>query len=116
MHHHYQQRPYRRLSAAEREEVSRGLAQGETLSVIARRLGRVPSTLSREVNRNSGASGYRAFSASRRAGARASSRRHGKSRLTREERLHRYVLKKLHQRWSPREMVKSACTMSILPI
>jgi Helix-turn-helix domain len=37
-----------RLSLAEREEISRGLAAGESLRVIARRLGRTPSTVSRE--------------------------------------------------------------------
>jgi len=97
---------YRRLSSAEREEVSRGLAQGETLSAIAGRLGRTPSAISREVNHNSGASGYRAFSAGRRAAASSSSRRNGKNRLTREEWLRLYVVEKLKKRWSPREIVK----------
>ena len=43
-----------RLSLAEREEISRGLAAGESLRVIAGRLGRTPSTVSREVARNGG--------------------------------------------------------------
>src|SRR6266581_9468468 len=97
---------YRRLSSAEREEVSRGLAQGTELSAIARRLGRAPSTIAREVRHNSGKSGYRAFSAGNRANARASSRNQGKSRLTRDERLRGYVMEKLRKRWSPREIVK----------
>lgn len=96
---------YRRLTDAEREEISRGLAQGDTFSAIARRLGRTPSTVFREVTHNSGESGYRAFSAGRRAQARASSRRVGKSRLAREDRLRRYVIGKLTKRWSPREIV-----------
>jgi IS30 family transposase len=97
--------PYRRLSSAEREEVSRGLAQGTGLSAIARRLGRAPSTVFREVQHNSGKSGYRAFSAGNRANLRASSRKHGKSRLMREDRLRRYIMEKLRKRWSPREIV-----------
>ena len=97
---------YRRLSSAEREEVSRGLAQGIGLSAIARRLGRAPSTVSREVHHNSGKSGYRAFAAGQRANVRASSRTQGKSRLTRDDRLRRYVMEKLRKRWSPREIVK----------
>src|SRR5688572_14447450 len=36
-----------RLSLAEREEISRGLAAGESLRAIAARLGRTPSTVSR---------------------------------------------------------------------
>jgi IS30 family transposase len=101
-----QEKQYRRLSPVEREEVSRDLAQGEKLSAIARRLGRAPSTLSREVQRNSGRSGYRAFSAGNRARASASSRRGGKRRLVREDRLRAYVLHKLTKRWSPEEIVK----------
>lgn len=96
---------YRRFSSTEREEVSRGIAQSDTISAIARRLGRAPSTVSREMNRNSGKSGYRAFSAENRACVAASSRRNGKSRLTNEDRLRCYVLEKLKKRWSPREIV-----------
>ena len=40
-----------RLSLVEREEISRGLAGGESLRAIGRRLGRAPSTISREVRR-----------------------------------------------------------------
>ena len=97
---------YRRLSSAEREEVSRGLAQGTGLSAIARRLGRVPNTVSREVQHNSGKSGYRAFSAGNRANLCASSRKQGKSRLTHEDRLRRYIMEKRWKRWLPREIVK----------
>jgi len=45
-------RSYRHLSAEERETVSLGLAQGHSLRELARRLGRSPSTVSREVARN----------------------------------------------------------------
>jgi IS30 family transposase len=54
-----------RLSLAEREEISRGVAAGESLRVIACRLGRTPSTVSREVARNGGRAGYRACRADR---------------------------------------------------
>ena len=96
---------YRRLSSAEREEISRGLAQGTGLSAIARQLGRAPSTVAREVQHNSGKSGYRAFSAGNRAHVRASSRHQGKGRLIHDDRLRRYVMEKLRKRWSPREIV-----------
>ena len=42
----------RQLCLAEREEISRELRHGETYREIARRLGRSPSTVCREVNRN----------------------------------------------------------------
>jgi transposase, IS30 family len=97
---------YRRLSSAEREEVSRSIARGDTLSAIARRLSRSPSTISREVNRNSGKSGYRAFSAGNKSRLNASSRRKGKNRLKQEGRLRQYVIDKLRKRWSPGEIVR----------
>lgn len=103
---HHTTKKYRRLTDAEREEISRCLAQGTSISAIASIVQREVSTISREVNRNSGTSGYRAFSAGRRAHERASSRRHGKSRITGEYRLRRYVLGKLKMRWSPQEIVK----------
>ncbi len=62
-------RPAIRLSLAEREEISRGLARGERLTAIATRLGRSPSTISREVRRNSTPAGYRAVRADRMAEA-----------------------------------------------
>lgn len=99
-------RKYCRITDAEREEMSRGLARGESLSAIARHLCRRASTLSREAHRNGGKGGYRAFSAGRRAKQGASSRRGGKRRLAQEERLRAYVLAKLRKRWSPEEIVK----------
>lgn len=85
--------------------MSRGLSQGEAMTAIARRLGRSASTVSREVKRNSGKSGYRAFSAGNRARAAAQGRRSGKSRLEQEDALRQYVTEKLLKRWSPREIV-----------
>ncbi|MCX5782915.1 MAG: helix-turn-helix domain-containing protein, partial [Elusimicrobia bacterium] len=41
---------YRRLRFCEREEISRGLAAGESIRDIAVRLGRSASTISREIN------------------------------------------------------------------
>ena len=54
-----------RLSLAEREEISRGLARDESLRSIAHRLGRSPSTVSREVKTNGGHLKYRATVAHR---------------------------------------------------
>lgn len=97
---------YRRLSDAEREEISRAIAKGNTQAAVARGLARSPGTISRELSRNSGRTGYRAFTAKHRAWSAASSRRHGKRRLTSEDRLRHYVLAKLKKRWSPHEIVK----------
>jgi len=98
---------YRRLTSREREEVSRFLAADVSGAEIARRLHRHPSTISREVRLNGGyraRSTYRAFSTGRRAHERAATRRLGKSRLAKEDRLRRYVLAGLSREWSPREI------------
>jgi IS30 family transposase len=48
---------------AEREEISRGVAAGQPCRQIAARLGRAPSTVSRELARNGGRHRYRAQAA-----------------------------------------------------
>ncbi len=52
-----------RLLLADREEISRGLERGDTFAVIAGRVGRHPTTISREVARNGGRGVYRAWRA-----------------------------------------------------
>jgi DNA-binding CsgD family transcriptional regulator len=63
---HPPRRAKRCLSMAEREEISRGVAAGEPCRQIAARLGRAPSTVSRELARNGGRACYRAPSRRRR--------------------------------------------------
>ncbi len=61
-------RGYQQLSAEERATVSLGLAQGHSLRTMARILGRAPSTVSREVARNTTPDGpYLACAAQRHA-------------------------------------------------
>jgi IS30 family transposase len=56
-----------RLCLEEREEIWAGLLAGQTCKAIADRLGRAPSTVSREVAANGGRHAYRAFRAHQRA-------------------------------------------------
>ena len=56
-------RSCRSLTLAEREEISHALASYRSLRAIALQLGRAPSTISREVNRNGGMAHYRASQA-----------------------------------------------------
>ena len=51
------------LTLAEREEISRAVAEGQSMRSIAARLGRAPSTVSREIRRNGGQADYRATAA-----------------------------------------------------
>src|SRR5207237_2298935 len=64
-------RSERWLSLAEREEISRGIARGESARVIGRTLGRSHTTVSREINRCGGRGRYRAHAAERAAWGRA---------------------------------------------
>jgi len=82
-----------RLTVAEREEISRGLAAGRSLRAIASALGRAPSTVCREVNANGGPAHYRALHAERSARRRA--RRPQVAKLARCPRLRRAVEAKL---------------------
>ena len=91
-----------RLSAAEREEISRGLERGEACRVIARRLHRAPSTISREVRRCGGTTGYRAWAADLQALRLAC--RPQKSKLSRSPRLRAAVEGLLRHHWSPEQI------------
>ena len=92
-------RSARSLSLVEREEISRGIASGQSLRQVALRLGRAPSTLSRELNRNGGRQQYRAHAADQAAWDRA--RRPKRCKLALNRRLARRVARLLRQRWSP---------------
>jgi IS30 family transposase len=90
------------LSSAEREEISRGLAEGVSLRVIARRSGRAASTISREVARHGGSHRYRATQADERAWQRA--RRPKRCKLARSPALRDLVAAKLALDWSPQQI------------
>ena len=91
-----------RLTLAEREEISRGLAAGRSLRAIAASMGRAPSTVCREVSANGGVGHYRALQAERAARRRA--RRPQVAKLARCRRLRRVVEAKLQCYWSPEEI------------
>src|SRR5215475_4256167 len=56
-----------RLTLADREEITLGLHAGESFTVIAARVGKAVSTVSREVAANGGRGAYRAWRAQQRA-------------------------------------------------
>jgi IS30 family transposase len=91
------------LTFAEREEIALGRARGETTRAIARRLGRSPSTISRELRRNAErAGGYRATTAHARAFERAS--RPKQAKLATNQRLRELVQDDLCRRRSPEQI------------
>jgi IS30 family transposase len=92
-----------RLSVPEREEILVGLRAGESMRSIARRLGRAPSTISREVAAQ-GPGCYWAWKADERA-ERLQSRPKLK-KLETSPALHRVVSELLEQNWSPLQIAK----------
>jgi hypothetical protein len=90
------------LSLEEREEISRGLARGDSLRAIGSALARAASTVCREVNRNGGRARYRAAGADEHAWDRA--RRPKQCLLARLPRLADFVAGKLSDDWSPEQI------------
>lgn len=97
-------RAARALTLGEREEISRGVAQGDSLRCVARRLGRAPSTISREIQRHGGATDYRASLAEAAAWTRG--RRPKRCRLATSPRLRRVVIARLRQQWAPQQIAR----------
>jgi IS30 family transposase len=94
-------RGYDQLSLEDREEISRLQAAGLSIRKIAAALDRSPSTISRELRRNSGRTvGYRPSYASEQTKA----RRWSGSRLMKEPDLRGAVLDGLKKGWSPEQV------------
>jgi IS30 family transposase len=91
-----------RLSLIEREEIRAGIAAGDSFRVIARRLGRAASTVSREVGGVAGRERYRATRADDLACLAAL--RPKRSKLVANARLRRVVVGMLERRFSPRQV------------
>src|SRR6201997_2894207 len=87
------------LTLAEREDISRGIASGCSLRVVAQGLHRAPSTVSREIARHGGRPQYRASEADQRAWE--SSLRPKPCRLATHTALRDMVAGKLIEDWSP---------------
>ena len=93
----------RYLSFSEREEIAVGRAAGESVRSIARRLGRSPATVSRELRRNVDRRGeYRATSAHAQAWERAS--RPKPAKLVVNGRLRAIVQRDLERKYSPEQI------------
>lgn len=93
-----------RLSLEDRSEIYAGLARGDSGAAIARRLGKHPSTITREVAANGGRHRYRPLGAHRRALRQA--KRPQLRKLDSNARLASYVMSKLELLWSPKQIAR----------
>jgi IS30 family transposase len=108
----------RRLSLDERIEIRLGLEQDLSMRVIARRIGRDPATVSREVKANGGRHRYKPLSAHR--GAQHRARRPKFTKLATNPSLCARVIADLRALWSPEQIAAQLkeefgddCTMRI---
>lgn len=98
---------YSRLSFAEREEISKGIYAFETLSEIAARIGRSPSTLTREVSAQVKRKRWCYSAEKGETLAREKRKQSGrKKKLDLNKALLEYVQDKLRHKWSPEEIAK----------
>jgi len=94
-------RSYNQLSLDDRCEIARLSANGSSIRQIAAALDRSPSTIARELKRNSGVQvGYRPSYANQQSRA----RRWKGSRLERDESLRAAVMERLASGWSPEQI------------
>jgi transposase, IS30 family len=94
----------RYLSEDERVQIADLRRAGAGVRAIAERLGRSPSTISRELrrNRDPGGGQYRPFTAHKLAAQRRARPRAGK--IARDEVLRQFVRDRLEERWSPQQI------------
>jgi IS30 family transposase len=95
-------RSRRHLTLDDRETISRAIAQGISIRAVASTLGRSPSTISREIQRNGGRQAYRACRADDEAWKRA--RRPKRCKLAALPELRDIVAAKLEADWSPMQV------------
>ncbi len=92
---------YSHLTLPEREQIASGRALGESWSAIARKLGRAPSTITREVARNAlPKGGYQPVYAE----GCYLERRQRPAILERDAKLHRFVHQRLVEGWTPEQI------------
>ena len=100
----------RYLSEDERVQIADLRQAGAGVRAIAERLGRSPSTISRELrrNRDPGGGRYRPFTAHKLAVRRRARPRAGK--IARDEALRQFVQDRLEKRWSPQQVSRALRT------
>ncbi|MDD2881087.1 MAG: IS30 family transposase [Rhodoferax sp.] len=97
------QNHYRQIDYQERETISLGVETGLSIRAIARMLSRAPSSISREIERNAGGSGYSCRYAQQRRERRRSHARPA-AKLAAGNALFNVITPLLRQHWSPQQI------------
>ena len=98
---------YQHLSIEERELIQLRLWEKKSIRTIARELGRPPSSISREVNRNLPAIMYRYTPRLAHERALANRKSRGRQDRLKNEIIREYVIKYLKKRWSPEQIANT---------
>lgn len=96
--------PYTHLTSNQRVELAALVRVKVKLKDIARQLGKAPSSITRELQRNGNSDGYRAITARRRTKERRISANKRFRKIENNERLRRYTVNKLKKCWSPEQI------------
>lgn len=95
---------YKHLSVEERELIQLRLWEKKSIRAIARELGRPPSSISREINRNLPAIHYRYTPRLAQERALIKRKSRGRQNRLKNERIRDYVISHLKRRWSPEQI------------
>lgn len=101
---------YKHLTIEEREIIQLRLWEKKSLRAIAEELGRPPSSISREVNRNLPAVHYRYTPRLAHERALANRKSRGRQDRLKSERVREYIIKHLKKRWSPEQIANTIGT------
>jgi IS30 family transposase len=97
--------PYNHITINEREKIYHMLIEGKSLSEIARELGRSKSSISREIRRNIGKSGYRTIKAHSKAEKRRYEAKQPYKMM--DPRINTKVIDAFEQDWSPEQIAST---------
>lgn len=91
---------YHQLNYQERYKIFHGLKEGKSLRLIAKEIERWPSTISREIERNSDSKGFYYYPEEAHSFSKKRKARH-RSKITRNDGLNKYVIEALKKGWPP---------------
>jgi transposase, IS30 family len=91
---------YHQLQFQERYKIFQGQKQGKSRRQIAEELGRDPSTVSRELRRNSDHKGFYYYPEDAHGASKKRKAKHG-SKIARNDSLNMYVIRRLREGWAP---------------
>lgn len=98
---------YNRLTLEERIEIEKLRENKVSISLIAKKLNRAKSTISREIKNYKYFNSYQALKAHRVSFVKRLTKKDGKDKISSHENLRNFILEKLQLRWSPEQISRT---------